>query len=88
MKYSDRLFAAKRLYRHYRSKSLDGPDTLLKIVEHAIMAGMERSDMKYNEAVSDWLKISVRRKSEAKEEFIVANFKKDRIEMNLLSNHE
>lgn len=83
MRYSDRIYAAKFLYRRCSKNSVDGAETLLKVIENAVMAGMERHRMPYNKAVDHWLELVARRRSEAKEANLKRNFKKDTIERDL-----
>ena len=83
MRYTDRIHAAKFLYRRCSKNSVDGAETLLKVIENAVMAGMERHNMTHVKAIDHWLKLVARRQSEAKEVNLKKNFKQDAIERDL-----
>jgi len=83
MKYTDKIYAAKFLYRRCSKNSVDGAETLLKVIENAVMAGMERHRMPYTKAVDHWLELVARRQSDAREGNLKKNFKKDTTERDL-----
>ena len=55
MNYSDRIEAAKYLYRRCHRKSIDDADTMLNVVEDALQAGMMRHFMSNEIALDDFL---------------------------------
>jgi len=55
MNYPDKIAAAKHLYRRCHHAAPSGEEALLRVVEDAMMAGMERSSMTYQTAVNDYL---------------------------------
>ena len=83
MRYTDKIYAAKFLYRRCSKNSVDGAETLLKVIENAVMAGMERHRMPCNKAIDHWLELVARRRSEAKGENLKKDFKKDKTERDL-----
>ena len=55
MNYSQRVRAARYLYRRCHHRALDDEDTLLALIEDSIMAGMHRHFMSHQIAIDDWL---------------------------------
>ena len=68
MKYDDKVAAAKWLYRRCHINAYTEGETLLRVIEDALMAGMHRSKMDTTEeALSDWLTRVVKNENHKKE---------------------